>query len=114
MVSFYEQRIMVFHSAVKTGAGEELKKGLTKAPIEYYKMMYADTALYGNAPALMLACSFFGVDHLLFATDFPFGGLLGERATKQTIAAIEEMDISDVDKRKIFEDNARRLMHLTI
>ena len=41
---------------------------------------------------LMLGYTFFGPNHLLFGTDFPFAGLDGERAIRQTIMAIEEMD----------------------
>jgi predicted TIM-barrel fold metal-dependent hydrolase len=55
-----------------------------------------------------------GVEHLLFGTDFPFAGHNGERVTRQTINAIEKMDISDLEKKKIFEDNARVLMRLPI
>jgi len=77
-------------------------------------MSYGDTALYGNMPALMLARSFFGVDHLLFGTDFPFAGLDGERVTRQTVDAIETMEISDAERKKIYEDNARKLMRLPI
>jgi len=87
---------------------------LTKAPIDYYKKMYADTAIYGNTPGLMLGHAFFGIDHLLFGTDFPFVGQYGERVTRQTITAIEQMDISDAEKKKIFEDNARALMRLPV
>jgi predicted TIM-barrel fold metal-dependent hydrolase len=32
--------------------------------------------------------------------------------TRQTIAAIEDMDITATEKKKIFEDNARQLMRL--
>lgn len=113
-VPYLEQRIIAFHDQGEMVDRNKDKVGLTKAPIEYYKMLYADTALYGNTPALMLARAFFGIDHLLFGTDFPFAGHNGHRVTRQTIAAIEEMDISDVEKRKIFEDNARSLMRLPI
>jgi aminocarboxymuconate-semialdehyde decarboxylase len=113
-VPYYEERITAFqdHSEMQDKSPNRLK--LTIAPIDYYKMFYADTALYGNAPALMLARSFFGIDRLLFGTDFPFAGHNGERVTRQTINAIEEMEISDVEKRKIFEDNARKIMRLPI
>jgi predicted TIM-barrel fold metal-dependent hydrolase len=113
-VPYFEQRIIAFHDQGEMVDRNKDKFGLTKAPIDYYKMFYADTAIYGNTPALMLARAFFGVDHLLFGTDFPFAGQNGERVTRQTIAAIEEVDISDEEKRKIFEDNARNLMRLPI
>jgi aminocarboxymuconate-semialdehyde decarboxylase len=114
MIPFYEQRIIAFHDLAEMQYGDKHLLGLTKTPIDYYKMFYGDTAIYGNTPGLMLARAFFGVDHLLFGTDFPFAGHNGERVTRQTINAIEEMEISDIEKKKIFEDNARVLMRLPI
>ena len=113
LVPYFEQRIMAFHDVGEMMAGSD-KAVRAKSPVELYKLFYADTALYGNTPALMLARAFFGIDHLLFATDFPFAGQHGERVTRQTIAAIEAMDISDVEKKQIFEDNARSLMRLPV
>jgi aminocarboxymuconate-semialdehyde decarboxylase len=114
MVPYFEQRIIAFHDYNEMALRGKDKVGLTRAPIEYYKMFYADTALYGNTPGLMLARAFFGIDHLLFGTDFPFTGQFGERVTRQTIAAIEEMNINDAEKKKIFEDNARSLLRLPV
>jgi aminocarboxymuconate-semialdehyde decarboxylase len=87
---------------------------MTKTPIEYFKMFYADTAIYGNTSGLELVHSFFGPDNVLFATDFPFAGQYGERVPRQTINAIDAMNISDADKKKIYEDNARRIMRLPV
>ena len=113
-VPYYEERITAFQDLGEIQYKDPHRLKLTLAPIDYYKMFYADTALYGNTPALMLARSFFGIDHLLFGTDFPFAGHGGERVTRQTINAIEGMGISDLEKKKIFEDNARRIMRLPI
>ncbi|MGD0664031.1 MAG: amidohydrolase family protein [Syntrophorhabdales bacterium] len=114
MIAFYEQRIIAF-----LDEGERLHKGkrpyqLIKAPIDYFKMFYADTAIYGSTPGLVLASAFFGLDHMLFATDAPFSGWFGERVTRQTIASIERMEITEEEKRGIFEENARKLMHLPV
>jgi predicted TIM-barrel fold metal-dependent hydrolase len=91
------------------------KRELTKAPVEYFKRFYADTAIYGNTPALMCAHAFFGADHLVFGIDMPLGdSTLGYRNYRQTINAIDAMSITDEDKKKIFEDNARKIMRLPI
>jgi len=87
-------------------AAAKYKQELTKAPIDYFKMFYNDTAIYGNSPALMCAYAFCGVDHLVFGTDFPYDSQFGERYTRQTIQAIDKMEIGDSEKKKIFEDNA--------
>jgi predicted TIM-barrel fold metal-dependent hydrolase len=111
-VPYYEERITAFQDLGEMQYRDTHRLKLTIAPIDYYKMFYADTALYGNTPALMLARAFFGTDHLLFGTDFPFAGHDGERVTRQTIEAIGRMDITDEEKKAIFEGNARRLMRL--
>jgi aminocarboxymuconate-semialdehyde decarboxylase len=114
MVPYFEQRITCTYDAYEMTGGERHKQGLTKALIEYFKMFYNDTALYGSTPGLMCAYAFFGADHMLFGTDMPFDNQFGERFTRQTISSIEQMDISDLEKKKIFEDNARRLLKLPV
>jgi predicted TIM-barrel fold metal-dependent hydrolase len=38
----------------------------------------------------------------------------GDRMTRLTIGAVEEMDISDADRKKIYEDNVRSLLRLPV
>jgi aminocarboxymuconate-semialdehyde decarboxylase len=82
--------------------------------MEYYNMFYNDTALSGSSPALTCAYHFFGPDHLLFGSDAPFDTEQGARLIRETIEAIEGMDISDRDKQKIFGENAEKLLHLPV
>ena len=115
MVPYFHERIVQHYSKNEMVYGVRYMKGLTKAPIDYFKMFYTDTAIHGNTPALMCAYNFYGTDHLLFAADMPLGDReFGTRSYRQTINAIEEMDIIDGEKKKIFEDNARRLLRLPI
>lgn len=114
MVPYFEQRIVGQHDLFEMILGQRHKQGLTKAPIEYFKMFYNDTALYGNTAGLMCAYAFCGADHMLFGTDMPYDNQYGERFIRQTINSIEQMDISDLEKKKIFEDNARRLLRLSV
>ena len=83
---------------------------------EYLRMFfYNDTAIYGNPPGLMCGYKFFGADHLLFGTDMPAGDAQhGDTNTRETINAIEQMDISEVERKRIFQDNARNLLRLPI
>ncbi|MGD0236300.1 MAG: amidohydrolase family protein [Syntrophorhabdales bacterium] len=115
MVPYLAERIRQFQDLGEMRWGHKYFQGLTKAPIDYYKMFYADTALYGNTPALMCGHAFFGADHLLFGIDMPLGDMeFGNRNYRQTINAIEEMAISDEDKTKIYEGTARKLFRLPI
>jgi len=113
MVPFFEQRIACLYDLAKSRQ-EVTQLGLTKNPIEYFKMFYNDTAVYGSMPALMCAYAFCGSEYMLFGTDFPHDDQFGDRFTRQTIDSIEKMAISDSDKKKIFADNARRLLHLSL
>jgi uncharacterized protein len=115
MVSFYEQRIVQHYSQFQSSYHDysEISSGLKKAPIEYYKMFYNDTAIHGNTRALMLAYSFWGPDKLILGADMPLGDpAFGMRSYAQTIGAIEAMDISDEDKAKIFAGNVSKLLKL--
>lgn len=113
MVPFFKERIVSFYDLFQMRAGLDLP--LTQAPIEYFKKFYLDTAIYGNPSALMCAHAFCGADRLLFAADMPLGdSQMGYRNYRQTINAIEQMDISEADKKKIYEDNVRVLLRLPV
>lgn len=117
MVPYFEQRIVQHHNKYEMGLRREggYKQGMTKEPIEYFKRFYNDTAIHGNPFALMCAHAFCGSEHMLFAADMPLGDReFGCRSYRQTINAINQMEISDADKKNIFEDNAKKLMRLPI
>ena len=117
MVPYYEQRILQHYGqqdmSYRGRAG--YTRELSKTPIEYYKMFYNDTAIHGNTPALMCAYNFCGADHIVFGADMPLGDYyFGFRSYRQTINAIEAMDITDDEKKKIFGDNARSLLRIPV
>ncbi len=115
MVSFYRERIVQHYGQWHSRYHDytDYMQGLTKEPIEYYKMFYNDTAIHGNTPALMLAYSFWGADHIIFGADMPLGDAeFGKNSYSKTIAAIEAMDISPEEKRLIFADNVVSLLKL--
>lgn len=114
MVPYFERRIMVSYDYAEMRLNRKYKQGLTKHPIEYFRMFYGDTAISGSTPALMCAYAFFGPEHLLFGTDMPYDAQNGHIAVRETIRSVEEMDIPDSEKKKIFVDNARRLLHLPL
>jgi aminocarboxymuconate-semialdehyde decarboxylase len=90
-------------------------RNLTRTPVEYYKMFYNDTAIHGNTPALMLAYDFWGADHIVFGADMPLGDyFFGFRSYRETINAIEAMNISEDEKKKIFVDNTLSLLRIPL
>jgi uncharacterized protein len=115
MVPYYEQRIFQHYGQVERSGRGGFIKALGRHPLDYYKMFYCDTAIHGNTPALMLAYHFWGAEHMVFGADMPLGDhYFGQRSYRQTINAIEAMEITDAEKACIFADNARRLLHLNI
>jgi len=114
MVPFFADRIKNHYNFLETRNKMGFNQGLTEHPVEYFRKFYNDTALVGCTPALMCAYDFFGADRLLFGSDMPYDPTLGDYGVGRTIQAIEEMNISDIDKKKIFEYNARRLLRLPI
>jgi aminocarboxymuconate-semialdehyde decarboxylase len=83
---------------------------LSKRPLDYFRMFYADTAMFGAAHALRCSIDFFGVDRILFASDSPFDPEKGPAYTRATIANIEELDLTDDERRRIYEGNARAVL----
>jgi aminocarboxymuconate-semialdehyde decarboxylase len=87
---------------------------LKRRPVDYFKMFYGDTALFGAWPAMETGLEFFGADHVLFGTDMPFDPEKGPGFIRDTIAAMERMRASAEDKAKIYEGNARRMLRLRL
>lgn len=115
MVPYYAQRIHQHYGQMDRSGRAPYLKALNRPPLEYYKMFYNDTAIHGNTPALMLAYDFWGADHILLGADMPLGDhYFGFRSYRQTMNAIEAMDITDAEKEKIFATNALKLLRLPV
>ncbi len=112
MVPYFVERIIGGQDYAEKCLHAKFKKSLSRQPIEYYRMFYADTALYGGTPSLLCGYAFFGPDHMLFATDMPYDSEGGDRYTRQTIDAVEQMSIPAEEKAQIFEGNARKILKL--
>jgi predicted TIM-barrel fold metal-dependent hydrolase len=114
MIPYFEKRIVGWIDSHDTLLGRKDAEKLRSPMIDYFKMFYADTALYGHSSGLMCCYDFFGADHMVFGTDMPWDSQLGLKYTRETIESIEQMAISDAEKKMIFEDNARNLFCLSI
>ncbi|PQO22317.1 amidohydrolase [Rhodobacteraceae bacterium WD3A24] len=91
-----------------------VRKGLKKPHLEYFKDFYADTATFGSARAIEHAMEFFGDDHVLFASDAPFDPEGGPYYIRETIRIIDGLDITDEQRRKLYQDNAVNLLGLKL
>ena len=55
---------------------------------------------------------FFGPDHVLFGTDCPFVPEGGPGFIRETIRALDTLDLTDTDRARIYHGNVLRLMRL--
>ncbi len=85
-------------------------KGLKKPFMDYFKMFYGDTVLGGSTSALRCGLDFFGADHVVFASDCPFDPEGGPMFIREGIRSIEELGLPEDVKRKIYAENAMRLL----
>jgi uncharacterized protein len=116
MIPFFAEKIALGFQQIFNGAPDRNpvaeKAGLKKPVPDYYRMLYADTALNGSAPATACGHAFFGTGHSLFASDAPFDSVGGRQLIQGTIDAVSALDIADAEKDRIFERNARTLLRL--
>jgi predicted TIM-barrel fold metal-dependent hydrolase len=88
-----------------------LLKSMKKRPIDYLRMFHGDTALFGGRAGTICGLEFFGIDHVLFASDTPFEPEPG-LFIRETIKVIDSLNLSMADRDKIYFGNARRLLNL--
>ena len=116
MIPFFEGRVGTSWDQLGSRTSDEdytvILKNLKKPHLEYFKQIYADTALFGAVAGTKCGLEFFGVDQIVFASDCPFDPEKGPMYIRETIKIIENLPISDEDRYKIFEGNARRLMKM--
>jgi uncharacterized protein len=115
MIPFFHGKISLGFQQIFLGTSERNplaeKAGLKKPPIDYFRMLYADTALGEVAPT-RCGRDFFGTAKCLFATDAPFDAEQGRALIRKTIAAVNALEVSKAEKDAIFADNARELLKL--
>jgi len=87
-------------------------KSLKKRPLDYFKMFYADTALFGAYDATVCGLGFFGADRVLFASDAPFDPEKGPMYIRETIAVVDRLPVGDDERERIYWRNAVSLLKL--
>jgi len=73
---------------------------LKEHALVYFRRIFYDTATNGNTAALECGRAFAGVGQMVFGTDLPFDNQFGRRLIRQTIEAVERMDLTDEEKKK--------------
>lgn len=83
-----------------------------KPASDWLRMFYGDTVLGGARGPLACGIDFFGVDHIVFASDAPFGPESGAMFIREAIGSIDDMQITDDEKQRILYGNALKLLGL--
>ncbi len=109
MIPYYDGRIGpgldVLGSRTSDEDYSKILPSLQRPHLDYMHDFYADTAMFGGGVhALRCGLEFFGTDKVVFATDTPLGPI------GPAIEALNKLDISNGDRRKIFSINAERLL----
>src|SRR5207245_4827012 len=94
--------------------GVQIFSNVNGRPLDYFKMFYGDTALFGAQHAMECGLAFFGAERVLFGTDMPFDPEKGPGFIRDTIGAMERMPATPAEKAKIYEGNARRMLRLRL
>jgi uncharacterized protein len=104
---------MVPHFSARLGMGpgyRQVKDTLPRPPLEYFRMFFADTALFGASHAVRCVLDFFGPSHVLFGTDTPLGPA---NTVEATIEDIDAAGLEPAQRDAVFSGNARRLLGLS-
>ncbi len=116
MVPYFEGRVGPGWDQLGARTSDEdlslVLKNLKKPHLEYFKMFYADTAMFGSLAGTRCGLEFFGVDQVLFASDSPFDPEKGPRYIRDTIKVIERLGLPADQEDQIFRGNAERLLKI--
>ena len=116
MIPFFSEKIRLGFDQIFDGDATHNplaeQAGLKRQPIEYYKMLYADTALNGSASSTRCGLDFFGDEHALFATDAPFDHEGGAFLIRTTIEAVDSLELDAARRERIYNGNLRRILNL--
>lgn len=79
--------------------------GLPQPPSDYLKRMYTDT-VSPHMLGIKFAIEYYGIDNVMYGTDFPCWD------PRACLALIDEIGLDEAQQRKLFHDNAVRILGL--
>jgi predicted TIM-barrel fold metal-dependent hydrolase len=113
MIPYFEGRIGYGLDQFGSRTADEdygaLLASMPKRPYDYFKMFWADTAVFGSRAATVCGVEFFGTDQVMFASDAPFDPEGGSLYIRETLKIIDGLDITEAERTKIYQGNAERL-----
>jgi aminocarboxymuconate-semialdehyde decarboxylase len=116
MVPFFDMRLETGWATLGSRTSDEdysqILPSLGKPLMDCFRDFYGDTALCGSVSGTKCGIDFFGADHVLFASDSPFGPEQGAGYIRLAIECMEKIDIPAADKEKINYRNAEAFFGL--
>jgi len=110
MIPFFDGRVgpglEVLGARTSDEDYSQVLPSLKRPHMDYFKLFYGDTAMFGATTGVKCGLDFFGPSKIVFATDAPLGPI------KKTYDGIAAMDLSKEDREAIFYGNAARLLRL--
>jgi aminocarboxymuconate-semialdehyde decarboxylase len=111
VLAFFAQRAINIYN----GRTEEIRQryGLKENPLDSFRRFYVDTA---DHPALTLRCvkEFFGADRMVLGTNYPYGPEEGCLLVKNSLKAIDGLELNATEKEKILGGNAARILGIGV
>jgi len=110
MIPYYDGRIGAGMAVLGSRTPDEdyakVLPSLKRPHLDYFHDFYGDTAMFGGRAGLKAGLDFFGVEHIVFATDAPLAPI------PETIAAVHDLGLSPAASEQVFSGNARKLMKM--
>jgi predicted TIM-barrel fold metal-dependent hydrolase len=115
MIPYFEGRIvqgwgLEMGSRTPPSDADLLPGPLQRPAQDYFKMFYADTALSGAAGATRCGLDYFGADKVVFASDFPFDAEGGSYLVRETIRALDTLELTGAVRSKIDAGNISKII----
>jgi 2,3-dihydroxybenzoate decarboxylase len=106
---FWAYRLDYMHQATVKSQRYESIKPLLKQPSDYLKENFIITnSGVAWEPAIKFTQSVIGVDRVMYAMDYPYQYAVNE------VSVMDNMQMSEDDKRKFFQTNAQRVFKINL
>jgi aminocarboxymuconate-semialdehyde decarboxylase len=114
MIPYYGKRIEAFHNMLDDFIATGLATGGDAASAERitanFRRFYNDTAVAGSGSALVCGLDYFGPEHLLFGSDFPFGPGGGEGEVAAVLRSVRNAGLGPSAREAILSGNVLRVL----
>ena len=114
MIPHFVDRLQTFYQHTVEHLGQYPDRGFSELsePLrDAYRRFNVDTAVSGSAATFHCSYDYYGVDNVVFGTDYPFGPEMGRLWVKQIPDLIDNAeDISDEDRERLYHGNIESLI----